>query len=317
VAGFGYSGSGAVVDLLRELDNCYVFEKEFRLIKDPDGIIDLENALVKNWGELRSDIAIRRFIDLINIIGRKQKLFSEIGFNFNEDYNKKFFDCCEKYIDNLVDIEWKGDWPYHLHELSWIKLFMYRLKRRLRWKPDLNDTMYFSSPGNRFYQLTRSFLNQLFLNVIDLQKHNTVVLDQALPPYNPEKYLKYFNNVKVIVIDRDPRDIFNEVSQFSSSPTSPVKNFITYFKSQRDAVKRFPKSNFILDIKFENLINNYETEVERVYKFIGVKSNNHKKKKQFFNPENSVKNVGIWRKRKDSKEIMLIEKELKEYLYQD
>ena len=109
----------------------------------------------------------------------------------------------------------------------------------------------------------------------------------------------------------------NELSQFSSCPTSPVKNFITYFKSQRDAVKRFPESKFILDIKFENLINNYETELERLYKFFGVKSNIHKKKKQFFNPEKSVKNVGIWRKMKDSKEIMLIEKELKEYLYQN
>ena len=164
--------------------------------------------------------------------------------------------------------------------------------------------------------MTRSFLDKLFLNVIDLQKHNTIVLDQALSPYNPEKYLKYFNSVKVIVIDRDPRDIFNELSQFSSYPTSPVKNFITYFKSQRDAVKRFPESKFILDIKFENLINNYETELERIYNFFGVKSNIHKKKKQFFDPAQSAKNVGIWKRMEDNEDIKLIEKELKEYLYQ-
>ena len=90
VAGFGYSGSGAIIDLLKEFDQYYVFEKEFRLIKDPDGIIDLENALVKNWGELRSDIAIRRFKSFMRIAGRKQRLFSEIGYGFNETFNNQF-----------------------------------------------------------------------------------------------------------------------------------------------------------------------------------------------------------------------------------
>ncbi len=262
-----------------------------------------------------------RFIDLININGRKQKLFSEIGFNFNEDCNKKFFDCCEKYIDNLVDIEWKGDWPYHLHELSWIKLFMYRLKRRLRWKPHLNDTMYFSSPGNRFYQLTRSFLNQLFLNVIDLQKHNTIVLDQALPPYNPEKYLKYFNSVKVIVVDRDPRDIFVEITKFprfvSSAPTGSVESFITYFKSQRNAVINDSNTNRVMRVKFEDMVIDYEKELNKIYSFLKLSAKDHTSKHTNFDPAQSSKQVGIWRKMKDSKEIMLIEKELKEYLYQN
>jgi len=34
-----------------------------------------------------------------------------------------------------------------------------------------------------------------------------------------------------------------------------------------------------------------------------------------FDPEKSAKNVGIWKKMKDSDEIKLIEKELKDYLY--
>ena len=315
VAGFGYSGSGAVIDLLKEFDQHFVFEKEFRLIKDPDGIIDLENALVKNWGELRSDIAIRRFIDLINIVGRKQKLFSEIGFNFNEDYNKNFFDCCEKYIDNLVDIEWKGDWPYHLHELSWIKLFMYRIKRRLRWKPDLNDTMYFSSPGKGFYEMTRSFLDKLFLTIIDLEKYNTVVLDQALPPYNPQRYLRYFNNVKVIVVDRDPRDIYLELTSYSSYPTNPENNFIEYFKTQRDAIIETVNMDQILRLNFENLVFDYEKELNKIYSFLKLSAKDHTSKQTNFDPAQSAKNVGIWKRMEDSEKIKLIEQELKDYLY--
>jgi len=314
VAGFGYSGSGAIIDLLKEFDQNYVFGKEFRLIKDPDGIMDLENSLIQNWQELKSDIAIRRFKDLIKIIGRKQKLFSKIGFNFNEDYNKKFFHCCEKYIDELVDIEWNGDWPYHLHDLNWFKLFVYRIKRKFSISPDLNDRMYFSSPGNRFYQITRSFLNELFLNIIDLEKHNTIVLDQALPPYNPEKYLRYFDSVKVIVVDRDPRDVYLELSNYSSYPTDPVEDFIKYFKAQRDAVIN-NKSDQILRINFENLVFKYEEELERIYSFLNLSLKDHKNKLTNFFPEKSKKNIAIWKENNNKRSIKLIEQKLTKYLF--
>ena len=125
VAGFGYSGSGALINLLEEFENFYVFPREFRLIKDPDGISDLENSLVNNWQELKSDIAIRRFKFLIDTCGRKQNLFSKIGYNYDEILNKNFFISCEKYLKNLINISWKGDWPFHLHELNGSKFFIY------------------------------------------------------------------------------------------------------------------------------------------------------------------------------------------------
>ena len=314
VAGFGYSGSGAVIDLLKEFDQHYVFEKEFRLIKDPDGIIDLENALIRDWQELKSDIAIRRFIELARITGRKQKLFSKIGFNFNEDYNKNFFHCCEKYIDELVDIEWNGDWPYHLHDLNWFKLFVYRIKRKLGVSPDLNDRMYFSSPGNRFYQITRSFLNELCLNIIDLEQHNTIVLDQALPPYNPENYLRYFDSVKVIVVDRDPRDVYLKLSNYSSYPTDPVEDFIKYYKAQRDAVIN-NKSDKILRINFENLVFKYEEELEKIYSFLNLSLKDHNNKLTNYFPEKAKKNIGIWKGNKNKRSIKLIEDKLNNYLF--
>ena len=46
-AGYGYSGSSAVVDLLKEYDNCDSISDnfEFRLIKDPGGLEDLRYHL--------------------------------------------------------------------------------------------------------------------------------------------------------------------------------------------------------------------------------------------------------------------------------
>ncbi len=62
IAGYGWSGSSAVVDLLNEIDGFYEPHVEFRLLKDPYGLIDLRHALVEHWDILNSDIAIRDFL---------------------------------------------------------------------------------------------------------------------------------------------------------------------------------------------------------------------------------------------------------------
>jgi len=38
VSGYGWSGSSAVVDLFRELENVKCVDTEFRLIRDPYGV---------------------------------------------------------------------------------------------------------------------------------------------------------------------------------------------------------------------------------------------------------------------------------------
>ncbi len=317
VAGFGYSGSGALINLLEEFENFYVFPREFRLIKDPDGISDLENALVNNWQELKSDIAIRRFKFLIDTFGKKQNLFSKIGYNYDEVLNKNFFISCEKYLKNLINISWKGDWPFHLHELNGLKFFIYRLMRKLNLNPELSDNMFFSKPGEDFYSSTKVFFDDLFSKINNnCHNYHTIVLDQGIDPYNAHKCSRYFNNVKAIVVDRDPRDIYIELCNFSSYPTNSVDDFITFFSNQREAVNKKYDSKIVLRLKFENLVNNYENEVKKIYSFIGFDCKNHLKKFERFNPSISNKNIGLW-KSNISSDIKLIEKKLNKYLYKN
>ncbi len=70
VSGYGWSGSGAVVDMLREVDGCGTPGFEFSLIKEPGGIIDLECLLVDNWDVIREADAIDRFLSFIEIVDR-------------------------------------------------------------------------------------------------------------------------------------------------------------------------------------------------------------------------------------------------------
>ena len=73
----------------------------------------------------------------------------------------------------------------------------------------------------------------------------------------------------------------------------------------------------IMYVNYEDLIFNYEQTVQELLSKLDVDPELHTKKKQYFDPAKSAKNVGIWKRMKDSKEIKLIEKELKDYLYTD
>ena len=71
----------------------------------------------------------------------------------------------------------------------------------------------------------------------------------------------------------------------------------------------------IVYVWYEDLVLNYDKTVQELFTRVGINSSLHTKKKKFFNPVQSSKNVGIWKKIRNSEEIKLIEKELKDHLY--
>ena len=76
VSGYGWSGSGAVVDLLQEFEGYVSLDIEFRLIKDAYGISDLENFLVYNWDVLRSDKAVKDFLWFTRVLNMNCLLYT-------------------------------------------------------------------------------------------------------------------------------------------------------------------------------------------------------------------------------------------------
>jgi hypothetical protein len=61
------------------------------------------------------------------------------------------------------------------------------------------------------------------------------------------------------------------------------------------------------------LILNYEETLQLILNFIGEKKVNHTFPKQYFKPEVSAKNIGIWKKFSDQAAIEIIQKKLPEY----
>ena len=88
VCGCGYTGSGAYVDLLKEYEECNVFDDfELTIAYVPDGLKDLEYHLVIQPNRfMSSDVAIRRFIKFIN--GRSKGLHNDLQRGSNDQFTR-------------------------------------------------------------------------------------------------------------------------------------------------------------------------------------------------------------------------------------
>jgi len=182
--------------------------------------------------------------------------------------------------------------------------------------------------GDGFYQKTRVFLEKLLSAAMTDKENHTIVMFNAFEPYNPWRPIRYFRDAKSIVVDRDPRDIYvtsrTHSQGFNDNPSVyervsfayDVDFFIRRFTILRKKVNaaQDPPGR-VLRIRFEELVMDYVKTLERIYDFLGEDESTHERKLQFFNPDISRKNVGLWKEYPNQHEIQKIYTILKDYCY--
>lgn len=324
--GYMGSGSSAVTDLVAEFKDCQndYGDYEYIFLHSPNGLFDLEDKLLYGNTALRSDEAIRTFKT------HMQKLYDKkfwwVG-NYKKIIGPKFMDVTNEYINSLIDFN--VDSYYYMHEEPNSKVVAKLLmrkpvkmlsKNKNKFKPVLryNDGVYLSFPTKEeFYKKSHDYI----YNVLDLIGEGNLVLDQLLVPFNLYRVDNYFDNdLKVIVVERDPRDVFiiNKYVWPSKNLEVPmpkdVHEFCKYYKKMRESEIK-TKSNKVLRIKFEDLIYKYDDEVKKIMKFLDFKEIDHINKKKRFIPELSIKNTQLFNDDRYIEEIKIVEKELKDYLY--
>lgn len=328
VAGYGSTGSSAVVDVLKETSDCEVIGGEFRFIQDPDGLEDLCFNLKNSWGWVRSDAFIRRFIKYTDIIGRNPHYF-QFGENLDSTFNGKFFKYRNDFLDSIIDSKWNGYWFYHdYHERSPLQAFIERSKRYLRnfgvkksfiRRITKKSEMFFVRSDEDVYTAAKVFVNNLFGEYIKEKSTSNIVLDQLILPYNRHKFELLFDGLKQIIVDRDPRDVYLDAMSYNAYPiTDDVNTFISFYESSRSLNDSRHEDENLLFIRFEDLIYNYDSEVKKIKDFLKLDFECHDKKYKFFDPRKSVKNTRTWEKEENLKyisDIRQIEDKLKNYCY--
>ena len=328
--GYMGSGSSAITDLLKEVKGYYNKNGNFEYIfmHCPNGVFDLEYKLLWGNNALRSDEAIYMFRKTMNTLYlNKHYWFTD----YSNKISSRFMEYVDKYIDDLTDSELPDSYWY-FHEMPSTKIFIHKIIRKLLSIITFNKIllcnkknfigMRISYPDEEFfYTRTKCFLKEVFVD-LGILDHN-IVLDQFLLPHNLYKYSHYFDsNCKVIVVDRDPRDVFllNKYYWHSLGVSVPypieVKAFCEHYLKMRNKEIMIENEN-ILRLHFEDLVYDYEKTKKYIFRFLAIQDFDHLNVLKYFNPSKSINNTQVFRRdTRFKKEAYYIEKKLEEYIYQ-
>lgn len=318
ICGLGYSGSGALIDLLKEFDSVKVYDNiEFDFVYAPDGVEDLFYHLCENPVRyLSGNSALKRFINLKNNFARR-----------SSDYMKatkgKFAEITDQYINSLIQVRWNGCDTYEKITSGEVrKTIKYRLGGRI---DDITQRkfenkgshfsysdMYLSVKPEKFIEISKQYLINI-MNVMGVDQNSMIILNQPFPSNNPERYYKYYDNPMGVIVDKDPRDQYILAKKIlrrngSFIPTEKVEDFIIYYKKMHEG------QSTALKITFEDLIYEYDRTIEMLKSQLRL--GKHTNPKKYFNPSISINNTQLFKRYPEyNHDVNIIEKELERYLF--
>lgn len=325
-AGYYGSGSSAITDLLRELDNCTsIDDYEFRFIQDPNGLRDLDYNLVENNHRHNSSHAIKKYMKLCKFLNG-----SKIIKRYNRYFDNHFKKCTDTFLKQIIELETKSMWHvdviekgklFYLFDRTFNKIYkkVFHINKDKYGVNFLkNEKAYFSYPCNKFYDFAKEYTNNLF-SYLNKENKEFLMIDQLVPVSNIEPYLNYFYDIKIVCVNRDPRDLYLLEKLFWKSKTIPTRNvedFCKWYELTRRHLNYEKENEKVLRIYFEDLIYKYDQTVDKILNFLNIDSSKHIKKNTYFKKDESINSTKLFLKHRNYEtDIEYIEKNLKEYLY--
>ncbi len=326
--GFGGTGSSAIIDILSEFSNGKSLgNAEIWFLQEQNGISDLEHYLIDGNHRSRVDKALKNFY----------KYLKKDGLQYNKIFNKKFIKFSNDYIESFIDADFrkplvKGDLDSKIFNFLYFKIY-YSLVIKFRSLLFKNNfefyplcifvRKYYSLPDReRFYKKTQEYTSRLFNSIFVKNKSYFLAIDQLVPANKICRYFNYVSNLKVFLVDRDPRDLFllNKRNWNNSAPyicdTSDVNEFIVWYETMRSEINFYKNKQNICFIQFEDLIYKYEDTLKKIYNFTGLTADKHINKFSKFDPEKSILNTKLWVNEKEYiREINIIENKLSNFCY--
>jgi hypothetical protein len=160
--------------------------------------------------------------------------------------------------------------------------------------------------------VTTRFL-ELLLTDGKLFLNKPILVEQGGSFWAPVSSTKYYGSRKVIVVTRDPRDIFSEILHDGYAyPGRDVELFCSWFDNMMSHVKYDEwEDDCVIHIKFESFVNNYKEEKTKLDSRLEISES----VESSYNPNKSAKNIGKYKNILTNKESNYIEERLKDYLH--
>lgn len=305
ISGFGWSGSGLLIDVLTSTNCWEKFPVEFRLFKDKGGVVDLMNSAKDLSRPFNYSIDLENFEKLSKVLGRSNGM--RFGMNYNKLTNGRFSTAVNLFIGNLKKNYFYSDAFVFQYQNSFLCDLRWKILRKLGIRNRFKRK-YLPSPILEIKRELFLFFDNLFSNY-----EKRIILDQAVDPGDECTIMELSERFVMISVDRDPRDIYVDYVN-SKDVLFNVDSFIELFKITRNGLT-FVNAN-ILRTRFEILINNMDEELDRICSFLDIHDDHIKNLLKKYDFSQSKANIGIYNNFHDQKAIKKIEIELSEYCFE-
>ena len=320
--GFGATGSSVVTDYLKEFENVQTKDDlEFTYVSGLDGLIDLERAVMNPHNRTGDSIhAIKRFLDMVN---RKRHLYAIHGLP-----EEVFVKSAQKFIDSITMAKWY--WGDGMSRNRYdIRNFLSKIVQRKyipKWEMKkghrysgwpLKEVRLSVMPDN-FYDAAKTHIEEM-LSGLGLDSSGVIAFDQPFAGNNPQSCFPFFEDPYAVVVDRDPRDLYvfgktKLMGKMHFFPIDKVEDFIAYYRCLRKGQPYLQPHPRVLCLRFEDMVYEYENTTKKLRDFLHLPENLHPK--SVFDPSLSIANTQVFKRfTQFSGDIMKIEEELSEYLY--
>lgn len=307
VQGLGFSGSGAVIDLLREYESVSVMGGV-----DYDGSLTDKNDSLEEINLLRIAgglFEVERYIGSHNIF-QNDALLHRVAAQIE---SSELYRKLEK--THIPFFEFFSHICYFFCNTPSFQYFNSFLNYNVG-----NDILFlkeFTVEEYRHY--CRSLLQSLFSIIREDSPNKVLVLDQLTTDfeYNYSVYCQYITNLKTIVVIRDPRDvyIYSIVNGIEWIPHDNVSEYLYWYKYLTKGLDVLERHKYLV-VQYERLVNDYDVVVKGIESFLGLDSNNHSRGCHSFDPSVSMNNVGLWKNHNEySNDFSRIYSELQEFCY--
>lgn len=289
VQGFGYSGSGAVIDFLREYPCAevigYVDKKEEGGGFVPEKMKMSEIDFIRLSGGL---FEIEKYLESDNfffndaLLNRTANLFGQASlFKYSDRVKNLMF----KFFSNITSI--------HLSNLQQIYYNYHTLS-----SSSIPDILFLKQmTRSEYVNLCRVFLMSVF-NVFAGEGRKFLVCDQLLSDgdLNIKRNIEYIPNLKTIIVIRDPRDTYCWAVKKNVEwiAHNSVEQFIEWYKIMYKNVPLHSSNDFLI-VRYENFVLDYDKEEINIQSYMGLKLEDHILRKEYFKPDYSRRFVGIYK----------------------
>lgn len=280
VSGFSYSGSSAVVDLLRDHAGVAKFPgKEFRFLRASWGANNVANSLKSKRASdyLQAVEQFHSFCqgempELRKTDGRCNAFVRSVHKELGVDYEVAVVAVIEQ-------LRRAGELPAGARRLAALNAL-------------------------------RSFFTTITARVATQKKASHVILDQALRPWTLH-HGACFNACAIVIVRRDARDQFVDQYNKAGFPVRDVRAFMKelntrYARIERKVAELRQMGHHVLQVQFEDLVREPNRETARLTDFLGLEYKKVTNAARRFQPETSRKNLWLFEAHADREAIDFI-----------